>query len=656
MFLVLSIITVGCKKSGDNDEIFENKRDEVRIVNVEEISGKAIVTWVDPYVDNAERIIVKDLQSNTEQNINIGVQRAEFAISDGSLDVYRYELKVVDAKGDVSTGVVGRLFKNWAYRTHDRIDYNSNMTPQSGLFFKNERAASVNVYDLRQDNSLAKIAAAAMQGIINRTVAETYLITRNFHVDQLEDVNASYQLVNPANTSMNKGFAALFNQYKSRFKKIIIYDGDPKSSEYIMPTKKWSWSLALMIASHEDGIPVSQSLYDFMDAELDLSGLETVNIINKWQTEAEAYQWALDTYENDFHDKMLFSVGLRSDYLTGPWTMFDYTVASKGFCFWLNEEDPYDRLIMDNIFDKMDYPVGSSVFGFGLNEIGDHLNKITNTNRGGFVVSDYYANGTYWSSYPNKSFQQRKGVAADVEPGKIYVAISLSDGDNLQFDQTALYRIFKEDKSRGKIPVGVTLAAVLQEINPKLLEFYYKNATRNEELTAGPSGFQFIYGDYYEQSGKYDDWIAMNQKWLASAGFHTSHLWIATGEVFKRYMDGSGVDLVLDGEMGRTDAAPMSDKFNGKTVRIDQGTHCWTEGDLYRDLMSVSPSPRRPIFRHIYLLTNYYGFENDNVVMFDRILREVKRAEQDSPNTFEFMLPMDLAASLKKYIENGGIY
>ena len=70
-----------------------------------------------------------------------------------------------------------------------------------------------------------------------------------------------------------------------------------------------------------------------------------------------------------------------------------------------------------------------------------------------------------------------------MKPGKIYVAISLSDGDNIQFDANSLYQIFKEGKRRGEVPVGVTLAAGLQELNPKLLEFYYKNMTPNDELT-----------------------------------------------------------------------------------------------------------------------------------------------------------------------------
>lgn len=655
--LTFQIVALACKKENKAGVDATNNTDEVRIVNVEEISGKAVITWIDPYIVDISHVMVKDLQSNTEQKISEGVQHAEFNITDASLPSYRYELKVVNKKGGISTGIIGRLFKNWAQKVYDRIDYNSTATPQGGLFFKNSPSPNpVKVFDIRDDESLAKIASAAMQGIINRTYAQSYLVTRQLHLDQLLDDNLPNTTVPGANTSKNRGFAALFNTYKSSFSKIIVYDGEPSNNSSNTPAEKWSWSMALMIAAHENAIPVSSSLLTFMQNELDLSGLVIDTIVGRWANETEAYQWALDTYRNDFNNHMLFSVGLRNDYLSGPWTMFDYTVASKGFSFWLNEEATADRAIMDNIFNTLNFPVGSSVFGFGLNEIGDHLNKITNGHNAGFVVSDYYANGTFWSSFPNKSFQQRKGIASEVKPNKVYVAISLSDGDNLQFDQTALYRIFKEDQNRGKVPVGITMAAVLQEINPKLLEFYYKNATKNEELTAGPSGFQFIYGDYYEKSNKYSEWIALNKKWLETAGFHTAHLWIANNNNFKAYMDGSGVDLVLDGEMGQTAGAALNQKFNGRTVRIDQGTHCWTEGDVYRDLMSVSPSPRRPIFRHIYLLTNYYGFEGDKVVVFDRLMRELKRAEKDSPNTFEYMLPMDLAASLKKYIESGGIY
>mgnify|MGYP000452964481 CR=1 FL=1 len=55
-------------------------------------------------------------------------------------------------------------------------------------------------------------------------------------------------------------------------------------------------------------------------------------------------------------------------------------------------------------------------------------------------------------------------------------------------------------------------------------------------------------------------------------------------------------------------------------------------------------------------MTNYYGFEGNKVVVYERLDQGTRTVEQDCPDTYEFMLPMDLAASIRKYIEEGGIY
>ncbi len=650
LFLMLTstILLFGCKDD-DNEEAYKYKdtAQEVRIPRVEGVNDKAVITWADPYITDAKEIKIKDLQTNTELTIAKGVQKAEFDIVDKSLLSYRYELKVVKMSGEITEGVIIRLVKNWAQQLHPVIDYNSSASPQGGMFFKNLPVDKVNVFDIRDDENISKLTSAAMQGVINQEYARAYLLWNNQHLDQLNDAGSSYELQAKAETSKNKGFASLYNMYKDKFDCLVVWDEN----------QPWSWSLALMISAQQKGIPVTVYMKNFIDTELGGTGsLQIKDIRGMWTSKADAYNWAIENLAAGCNKKISFSAGLRSDYKDNPWRMYDYTVASKGFCFWLDETNGDDKAIMNSIFDKMQYPVGSSVFGFGMNSIGDDLNKFTNTRNAGFVVSDYYANGSYWSSFSSKSFQQRKGVAGTVEPGKIYVAISLSDGDNVQFDQNSLYQIFKEGKRRGEVPVGVTMAAGLQELNPKLLEFYYKNLTQNDELTAGPSGFQFIYGDEYAQSGKYADWIDMNSKWLATAGFHTAHLWNTVEQMyFKQYMEGSKVDLVMDGS-DRTHTSGSSYKYLNNVVRIDQGTHCWGDGDVYRDLMSISPSPRRPLFRHIYLLTNYYGFDGNSVVVYERLIKELQRVEEDSPNTFEFMLPMDLAATIKKYIDEGGIY
>ena len=91
-------------------------------------------------------------------------------------------------------------------------------------------------------------------------------------------------------------------------------------------------------------------------------------------------------------------------------------------------------------------------------------------------------------------------------------------------------------------------------------------------------------------------------------------------------MKSKAVDVIMDGS-NRTHTTGSSYKLVDGVVRIDQGTMCRNNGDVYRDLMSVSPSPRRPLFRHVYLLTNYYGFEGNKVVVYERLIKELERVE-----------------------------
>ena len=71
----------------------------------------------------------------------------------------------------------------------------------------------------------------------------------------------------------------------------------------------------------------------------------------------------------------------------------------------------------------------------GYANTGDNANKVANPFGIGCMTSDLYANGSFWSSFPDKTYTQTPGRAIDAQPGKIYTSIMWSDGDNLQFDK-----------------------------------------------------------------------------------------------------------------------------------------------------------------------------------------------------------------------------
>ncbi len=517
------------------------------------------------------------------------------------------------------------------------IPYASAKQPQSGLFYKTKYYdQKIIVFDIRNDDNVSKMVSAVLQGILNQEYGRIYLYSDHHYVEQLNDTKRSYSVEAKYNHALYGGFGAMVKKYGKEFDKLVVWDEQ----------KEWTWPLAQMICAQEKGIPVTETLKTFLVNQLGWNK-EIQDIRNNWSDKYAAYDWALENLAPHCHKTLSFSAGLREDYKHNPWRIYDYASASKGFVFWLDHTNPKDMEMIGKIFTTMNYRPGSATMGYGTGKDGDGLNAVINQYNAGFMVSDYYANGSFWCSYPSKAFEQRKGQAIDALPGKIYTSIIWSDGDNIQFDANMLYYMIKNAPDRGKIPVGITMASVMQEMNPFLLEFFYKSLTPNDELVAGPSGFQFIYGDSYNASG-YNAWLQMNNKWLETAGFHTACFWNTTRQDrFEQYMETCGLQGIFDGW------SRSNNKYYGGVVAVNQGEHCPTEGDVYNALKKQLPRSDKPVFVNAYPTTAAYG----GVDGYKRLIRELERLEADSPNTYVYLLPMDLCATLVKYIQqNGGKY
>lgn len=500
--------------------------------------------------------------------------------------------------------------------------------PQSGQFFKTKMYdGTIVVADIMKDRGPAKMVSTAFQGLVNQDTAQCYLFMAPHHIRQLEDTGRPYEVL-PLPEGDDPGLRSLFRAYSERVKNIYIWS----------PEEDWSWNLAVMMSAQNKGIPLTEEMYYVLTTETPWKG-NVERLYGRWAAKKDAYEWAMDRLQPYCHGNILFSVGLRSDWLGNPWTLYDYAVASKGFAFWLDDSDLEERSIIEKICRNGDFKPGAIVMGYAKS--GDDLLYVTNRYNIGYVVSDYYANGSFWCSYPNKGFKQRPGKAIKAEAGKIYVSVVFSDGDNVQFDQNALYAIWTDDKDRGKFPVGTTLSAGLQELNPFLLEWYYSHMSKNDELLAGPSGYQFIYGRDYSEGG-YEEWLSQNNKWLASAGFKTGCFWHTSygTDRFYRYVETSGLEGVFNG-----DDDVVLDCHDGVVV-MNQGDHLVEEGDLYNNLARREARLDKsiPHFINVYPTAATYGYHG-----IARLKREAERLDKDFPGRFVFLLPKDNVATAKKY-------
>src|SRR5260370_7068059 len=77
------------------------------------------------------------------------------------------------------------------------------------------------------------------------------------------------------------------------------------------------------------------------------------------------------------------------------------------------------------------------------------------------------------------------------QPPKTYVSFTMSDGDNLQYNQHRMAQLW-QDPVRGTIPIGWTISPTLIRVAPPLAAYYTPTATPNAELVAAPSGAGYI--------------------------------------------------------------------------------------------------------------------------------------------------------------------
>jgi len=484
----------------------------------------------------------------------------------------------------------------------------------SGMFPKMPAVTNVYVVSCLKSSGAARMTAYALQGLINQTSAEVYVISSGEHQEQLKFSKKPFEKLTPL-TGDNAGLRTLFQKYQERVKKMFVYD----------PKENWTWPLALMAAAQQNGIPVTEAVQKELISEFGWKG-EVEDFRDKWTNRIEAYDWALTNLMPHCSKQVVFWVQMDKP-------LIDYIMASKGFDFSLDAKNPYERAEVEKIFRAKGYGAGTSLMGYA----GDNANELANPCGIGYVVSDFYHNGSFWSSFPNKTYTQAPGKAMAAQPGKVYVSFMWSDGDNIQFDQNALFE-FWHDPYRGTIPVATPLSPTLQELNSPLLDWYYSKMTTNDELVAGPTGVQFIYIRNFRDD-LFSTWCELTREWCGDAGFHSGRIWRANNPSAKYsiYMKMCGF-TGLFGE-GRVIKA-------GLPLKLDTFS-AWTEDKLFEQFTTqAKPNSREPVFINCTPIVQ--GFDKPGG-KYAAIRRLMDRLETAHPDRYVFLLPKDQFATVRAY-------
>jgi hypothetical protein len=365
----------------------------------------------------------------------------------------------------------------------------------SGLWPTFQAPDQLEVYDIRSASQDAQLSITTMTGVINRQQPKVYLLSSADAAFWLQEVFAQIpQDVSPA--TGNAALDAMLNSYGSSIRGMIIYD----------PNCIDSINIATMMAGQDDGIVVSPAQADVLQGPPHQLPVIADLRIYQWKNRIQAYTWSESNLLKNAATNLIAGFDPKI-----PGALRSFLVATRTFIYWLDPRNflpnilhgwVSERGLTQRIFSA--FPAGTIHLGWFI----DEPQGVSFTSKAAMPVlaSDFFQNLEVWSSVQNvQSTDQARNVGAGLAPAltagapKAYVSFTISDGDNLQYDQHRMAQLW-EDPARGTMPIGWTISPALIRVAPSLASYYMSTASANDELIAGPSGAGYMYPSDWPQA------------------------------------------------------------------------------------------------------------------------------------------------------------
>jgi hypothetical protein len=361
----------------------------------------------------------------------------------------------------------------------------------SGLWPTFQTPAQLDVYDIHNASQEVQLSVTTMTGVINREQPKVYLLRSD---DAAFWLNQAFAQI-PHDISPvvgNDVLDALLNSYGSYIKGLIIYD----------PNFVDSINIATMLAGQRDGIVVSPAQANALQGPPHQLPVVADLRIYQWKSRVQVYSWAEQNLLKNAAPNLVAGLDPK---ISGA--LRSFLVATRTFIYWLDARNFLpdiwngwisERVLMQRIFSA--FPAGTIHLGWFV----DEPQGVSLTSKAAMPVlaSDYFENLEVWSSVQNV-----QGVSpaptfhvGSVPAGgpKAYVSFTISDGDNLQYNQHRMARLWG-DPARGTLPIGWTISPALVRVAPSLATYYMNTASANDQLIAGPSGAGYMFPSDWPQ-------------------------------------------------------------------------------------------------------------------------------------------------------------
>jgi hypothetical protein len=369
------------------------------------------------------------------------------------------------------------------------------------VFWHGTAYTKVDRVKVQQNNSTAEMYLfASLKGIVNKTSP------RIFSYEGDASAEGPYIWLQSLGLSWTEHVNKwdLITKYRNGLSGLIVYD-----LEQIHTV-----NLATMLAKDKKAIIASPALIARLTAApYNLPVL--VDLRGQFASKLAVYEAIYDKYWPKLDHRIL--IGLNPNAHKGA--LREYATALGTAVIWLDPKVAGESELLDKFLSSM--PAGANFMGWWPEEapgVGRASTFGIAT-----IASDFATNLTVHSGMP-RAINKKPIPPKPPLQNKLYVAFILSDGDNLQYVEHHMRKLWS-NPDRGSVPMGWTISPAMLDAMPGALNYYWKSSTDNDNLISGPSGYGYAYPNTFPDQRSLNDFVSKTEDYNRRAGLGVVTIW-----------------------------------------------------------------------------------------------------------------------------------
>ena len=380
---------------------------------------------------------------------------------------------------------------------------------------------SLVVQDLSKDEQLT---FSALQGQVNRKQPRIMLL--DARSGEGRDTWLQTLKLGMAEPFAREKKWELLKKYAGEISGVVLYD--PSKNPHLR-------NLAGTAAGIQRAIPATAEVMAEMKAAgVELKVVEDLTSLN-FPSAMEVYAHLREHYWPKCDKRLIVSAKPHDERGGGDYHHTrDIAAAAGAAVVWLDTRNDKQRDMLRTFFRDMKAGEAIALGWYATERTGIPLASEFGI---GTMPADFFVSGSVFAGTSPK-IQIPPVPKMPALENKVYVAVIISDGDNIQYVQHAMRQAWERSRDvRGKVPLNWTIAPGLVVVAPGMINFYYSGATAQDCFVTGPSGMGYLMpfntltepgapvGDKLTDPARMDGYSQMTETYLQRSGLRVATIW-----------------------------------------------------------------------------------------------------------------------------------